>query len=452
MPPDENAMSKRLFGTDGIRGRGGEYPLDPSTVETIGSCLAHLLRREGLRGRVLIGYDTRASSAPLGAQVALGLARAGGEAHVAGVLPTPGVAYLVRTLGFDAGVVISASHNPFPDNGIKVFQANGTKLSDLEESRLETMILAAPEAAETAPEPSIEAPLAADYAAHLVAVARAWGDLAGCRIVADLANGAAVGVAAGVFAALGMRARLIGDRPDGQNINLDCGSLHTAALAAAVRAEKADLGLAFDGDADRCLVVDDTGRLLDGDHILYLAALDLRQRGELVHDTVVATVMSNLWLERRLRDEGITLLRTPVGDKYVLEAMEQGGHVLGGEQSGHVIFRRHATTGDGLLTGLLLAGTWRASGRSLSAMVADIVPCPQTLLGVRVRTRADLETHPGIAPVLAGARRELADKGRILVRYSGTEPLVRVMTEGEDASQVRRVAEEVAEAVRVHLG
>lgn len=462
-------MGKRLFGTDGIRGAVGIFPLDTATVYRLGGALTRLLTGRGGLGRVVIGYDTRESSAPLCAAMVAGIHREGGEAAVAGVLPTPGIARLTCQDGFDAGVVISASHNPFTDNGIKIFSGDGTKMSDadeaiIESSLLDTDIIAGGTslmdssahdgngASPVFPPADADASLADHYVHHLLEAARVGSDLKGVRLVVDCANGAAVDVAPHIFNELGVEVRFLNNNPDGRNINKDCGSLHPDVLIKAVREFKADAGLALDGDADRCLVVDDSGRLLDGDFILYLAGLHLQRRGKLRNNTVVATVMSNLWLEQSFREEGITLLRTDVGDKYVLEEMVRGDHVLGGEQSGHIIFRDRATTGDGLLTGLRLLDVWRTSGRKLSELVAGITPCPQILLNVPVKSKPVLSEHPVLARVIRRASEEMGSRGRVLVRYSGTESLARVMTEGNDADEIRRIAEEVAAELRDHLG
>ncbi|MFQ5718939.1 MAG: phosphoglucosamine mutase [Acidobacteriota bacterium] len=448
-------MSRRLFGTDGIRGRAGEYPLDRHTVAHLGRSLIEHLSRRGLRGRVAIGYDTRASSESICASLLEGICHAGGEALVAGVIPTPGVAFLTRADGFDAGVVISASHNPYQDNGIKVFQSDGTKLSDGDEAQVEAGLLD-PDLTQIPAGPAgnggqVDPSLAGEYAAHLIDTVRGRVDLTGARVVIDCANGASSAVAPRVFAALGVEATVLSCDPDGTNINRGCGSLHPDGLARAVRAARADAGLAFDGDADRCLAVDDTGRILDGDYILYLTGTDLNRRGHLPTGTIVATVMSNLWLEERFASDGLRLLRAPVGDKYVLDEMARGGHVLGGEQSGHVIFRDLATTGDGILTGLMLLAAWKSDGRRLSEMVAGITPHPQVLINVAVADKPDLDSHAEIGPLLRRAARSLAGRGRLLVRYSGTEPLARVMAEGRDADEIHRIAGEVAAALRDHL-
>ena len=461
-------MAKRLFGTDGIRGAAGKFPLDTGTVHRLGAALTTLLTDQGKTGRVVIGYDTRESSGPLCAALVAGILREGGDAAVAGVLPTPGVARLTRQDHYDAGVVISASHNAYTDNGIKIFAGDGTKLSDADEHKVESILLDSDltggDSSETEhkssgngaspsfPPVGTDSSLVEHYVHHLLEAARVGSDLSGVRIVVVCANGAATTVAPRIFSELGIQARFLGSNPDGRNINLGCGSLHPEALAEAVIKDGAACGLALDGDADRCLIVDDSGRLLDGDFILYLAGLHLQQRGRLTNNTVVATVMSNLWLEQRFDQSGIKLLRTDVGDKYVLEEMIRGDHILGGEQSGHIIFRDRATTGDGLLTGLRVLDVWRASGKKLSELVAGIEPCPQVLLNVKVKSKPELSEHPQLGRIIARAGEEMAGRGRVLVRYSGTESLARVMTEGNDADEIRRIAETVAAELRTHLG
>jgi phosphoglucosamine mutase len=445
---------KHLFGTDGIRGVAGVAPLDRETVRSFGAALADVLAGATERPpRVALGRDTRESGPWIRNAVTEGLDSRGGSVVDAGVIPTPGLAYATRAGQFDAGVMISASHNPFEDNGLKVFGPNGVKLGDAAESRIEGLILDAsrgipPATGVLAPE---DPSLLDGYVSSLEGVVAA-GRFRGLRLVLDCANGAACAVAPRVFRYLGAEAATIGDAPDGRNINLECGSLHLERLAAKVREGRFDLGLAFDGDADRCLAVDRRGRVVDGDHILFLAGRALMRREALPGHAVVATVMSNYWLEKRFADEGVRLHRAPVGDKYVLERMVEEDAALGGEQSGHVIFRDRSTTGDGILTGIMLLDTLRDETESLEAILDGIVPYPQILLNVRVREKPDLHAHVAIGPELAAVERELTGRGRVVLRYSGTEPLARVMVEADDEGVVRSAAERLAAVIRRHLG
>jgi phosphoglucosamine mutase len=452
----------RLFGTDGIRGIAGQPPLDPPTVERIGAALARVLgAAAGRSPRVLIGRDTRESGPSLEAALARGLAAGGGRADRGGVLTTPAIACLARLLGYDAGVVISASHNPYRDNGIKVFGAGGDKLAGDREREVERLVLdrradagptgAPRRAAAGAPEPIDASVLRERYLGWLRQTA---GDaaLAGWRIVLDCAHGAASPLAPEAFRRFGAEVIALHTDPDGRNINERCGSLHPEALAAAVVRTGARLGLAFDGDADRCIPVDGSGRILNGDHVLYLAARDLRTAGRLPGNSVVGTVMSNLWLERALALEGIGLVRAAVGDRHVLEEMRRGASVLGGEQSGHVIFLEKTTTGDGILTGILFADLVRRSGLDLAAWAAGVRPCPQVLVNVPVRERPPLETHPLIGPAIRSETERLGAGGRLLVRYSGTEAQARIMVEGESAAAVEQTAARLGRIIRDAIG
>jgi len=445
---------KRLFGTDGVRGVAGEPPLDAPSVRRFGTALAEVLHgRLGRDARLLLGRDTRESGPWLRDAVAAGLASRGATSVDAGIVSTPGLAYAVPHGGFDAGVMISASHNPFEDNGLKVFGAKGTKLSDAQEMEVERLVLdeGIADPGET-PAPLPEDPTLADHYVRFLESVVPEGRFEGVRLLLDCAHGSASALAPLIFDQLGAEVVCIGCAPDGRNINLGCGSLHLDALASHVREGRFDLGLAFDGDADRCLAVDGEGRAVDGDHILYLTARRLQRQGRLHGDAVVATVMSNLWLEHRLAGEGIRLLRAPVGDKYVHERMMAEGAVLGGEQSGHIIFREVAEAGDGILTGILLLDAVLEEGKPLHALLAGIVPYPQVLLNVRVREKPDLRQHPVIGPAVGEAESALDGSGRVLLRYSGTEPLARVMVEGKDAEVVRRHAERLVEVIRRELG
>jgi phosphoglucosamine mutase len=446
---------KRLFGTDGIRAVAGTAPLDPPTVRRFGAALGDVLRSSsGRAARVVIGRDTRESGPWLRDSVVAGLAAAGGSAVDAGVITTPGLAHVTRSAGFDCGVMISASHNPFQDNGLKAFGHDGTKLPDAIEVEIETRMLDPGAQAPPEASPRVEdgASLLRGYIAFLEDVVRPRGRFSGIRLALDCANGAASEIAPEVFAHHGASVRTLGDRPDGRNINLGCGSLHLEKLSETVRTEGLDLGIAFDGDADRALAVDRRGRVVDGDHILYLAARRLRREGLLRGELVVATVMTNLWLERRLADEGIRLLRAPVGDKYVLERMLEEEANLGGEQSGHVIFRHLTTTGDGILTGLLLLDSLLGEERPLERILDGIEPVPQVLRNVEVREKPDLRRHPVIGPVVEEVERAMDGTGRVLLRYSGTEPLARVMVEGTDPQAVRDHADRLARLIQRELG
>jgi phosphoglucosamine mutase len=445
---------KRLFGTDGIRSVAGQYPLDAPTVRRFGAALAGVLARtHGRHCRVVLGRDTRESGAWLAGAVTSGLLA--GEASVvdAGTITTPGLAHVLEGHSFDAGVMISASHNPFQDNGLKVFGPGGFKLSDELERRVEERMLDEtwPSLQERTSGALSDPRLVDTYVEHLQRVTRS-GCLRGLRLVLDCANGSAASIAPPVFRRQGAEVQTLGDAPDGRNINLDCGSQHLERLARAVVESGADLGVAFDGDADRCQVVDRRGRRADGDHVLYISGRRLQRLGLLRGNAIVATIMSNLWLERALAALGIALHRTAVGDKYVLERMLAEDLVLGGEQSGHVIFREHATTGDGILTALLFLETLVAEGEPLEQILDAIEPCPQVLLNVRVRQKTDLLAHEVIGPAVREVQRAMGDAGRVVLRYSGTEPVVRIMVEGTDAAAVEAHARHLAGLVSDALG
>ena len=447
MPPPS-----RLFGTDGVRGTAGVAPLDPPTVARLGAAIvrAHPLPRPA---RIIVGRDTRESGEWIERELARGAASAGAHLVSAGVIPTPGVAFLARALDFDLGVVLSASHNPFADNGIKVFSGRGEKFGESEERAVERVMA---DAGWSVPASAVAAIESADYIdtylEHLRRLFPDPGRLRRARLAIDMANGATTTTAVRLFESLDVEVVALADRPDGRNINLACGSTHPAGLAAAVIAGGCRLGVAFDGDGDRAIFVDAAGRIVDGDAVLLMLALHARAHGRLARDTVVATVMSNIGLELALRDEGITLLRTPVGDKYVMEEMMKGGYSLGGEQSGHVILAEHLPTGDGMATALAVLRAMAESGRELSNLASALVTYPQTLVNVRVREKQPIESVPEIQAAIARVEAAQGGHGRVLVRYSGTEPLLRVMIEGESQASVQAWAEEIAEAVRGTLG
>jgi phosphoglucosamine mutase len=450
-------LPRQLFGTDGIRGVAGEPPLDARTAHALGIALGHWARGNGgsaaVAGtpEVLIGMDTRESGPWLAAQVAGGLERAAVGTRFAGVITTPGVAYLTRTGPFVAGVMISASHNPYYDNGLKVFSHSGYKLPDEVEAELEGMMA---EWMATG-EPAIEKKLSIDpgldekYIDYLGATVSGSFPL---RLVIDCANGAATEIAPRLFGKLGAAVEWIGTSPDGRNINLNCGSLHLEGLREKVLATGADLGIAFDGDADRALFVAASGRVVDGDAVLFLAGSKMQGRGKLAGNTVVTTVMSNLGLEKALARHGIEMVRTPVGDKYVLEEMLKRGAVLGGEQSGHVIFSEYATTGDGLLTALRVLEIVRDSGQTLDELAEGMKTFPQKLVNVRVKVKRPLAELEAVQAEIQAAEREFAGSGRVVVRFSGTEPLARVMIEAESDEEVNRWTGRIADAIRAELG
>ena len=444
-------MAKELFGTDGIRGVAGDYPLDPATVHAFGLALGSDLRRAAADATVLIGMDTRESGPWMAGQVAAGLAQQGVSAVSAGVVTTPGVAYLTRSDAFLAGVMISASHNPYRDNGIKVFGHSGFKLPDEEEHAIEQEIF---RHAGEAPLPPL--PLAPDpgltqryldYLASTVA-----GSFGGTRLALDCGNGAAYQLAPALFRRLGADVVTICCEPNGRNINLGCGALYVDSLRALVLESEADVGVAFDGDADRAIFVARSGRIVDGDAVLLIAARALQAAGHLDGGLVVATVMSNLGLERALERAGIRMLRTPVGDKYVLEEMVRTGAVLGGEQSGHVIFRQFATTGDGLLTALRVLEIARDAGAGLDELTAGLEIYPQRLQNVRVRERRALHELAAVAREIEECQQAFGSSGRVLVRFSGTEPVARVMVEGPDRARVDEFTDRIAAAIRNEIG
>ncbi|HET7263759.1 MAG TPA: phosphoglucosamine mutase [bacterium] len=442
----------RLFGTDGIRGVANA-DLSTELVDRVARAAVHVLA-PGRRGRVAIGRDPRISGDLLEAQLAAGLCSAGADAVHLGVLPTPGVALLVRRLNVDAGVVISASHNPVEDNGLKFFAPTGFKLPDAVEDEIERFV----ESAAGLPRPSgtevgrtTTVPDAPEqYLAFLAGLAS--GRFTGWRIVVDCANGATSAIAPRLWEALGATVIPIHAEPDGTNINAGCGSTHPEVIAEAVVREHADLGFAHDGDGDRVIAADRRGRIVDGDAIMGIAALHRRRHGRLPGNAIVATVMTNLGLEVVLRAEGIRIERAKVGDRYVLERLLETGITLGGEQSGHVIFLDHATTGDGMLTAIQIANVILEAGRGLDELAARFHRYPQVLLNVRVQSPDRWVDDPEILAAVSRAERHLGERGRVLVRASGTEPLVRVMTECESAGEAEALARELADLVAERLG
>jgi len=449
----------RLFGTDGVRGTAGAYPLDPPTVRRLGAALVRALKGGALRSntatrlRILIGRDTRESGAWIEAELAHGASSEGATVTSAGVVPTPAIAYLTRTTGSDAGVVISASHNPFADNGIKVFSGGGEKFTERVEREVEAIVADDSWSAGSGDAgPVASANLVGAYLDHLRAVFPEASRLAGFRLAVDCANGATTTVAPRLFTELGIDASVIANEPDGRNINLACGSTHPELLARTVVERRCQAGVAFDGDGDRAIFVDHRGEVVNGDAVLFMCARQLQREGRLKGGAIVATVMSNIGLELALRSLGIDLVRCPVGDKYVMEEMAKRGLSIGGEQSGHIIFSDYLFTGDGLCTALNVLRTVLLSGRTLSDLAGDLVNYPQVLLNVRVRDKVDLAAVPAVAAAIARVEARVNGQGRLLVRYSGTEPLLRVMLEGRHEDEIRAWAQEIVDVVKEHLG
>ena len=442
----------KLFGTDGVRGVAGQPPLDEVTVTRLGAALVRVLRRDA-PARILVGRDTRESGAWLERVLAGGIRAMGGDLQSVGVMPTPAVAVLTRQYEFDAGMVISASHNPFEDNGIKVFSGRGEKFDERLESEMEAFISDAHVSVSPGDDRDVTLlDLRADYMAHAREALPEPGPVSGLRIGLDCAHGATVTIAPTLFAELGFETVVMGANPDGRNINLHCGSTHPERLMQLVSDEQLAMGIAFDGDGDRCLLVDHTGALVDGDAIMLMLALHLKRNGALADDTVVSTVMSNIGLEIALRAHGITLRRTAVGDKYVMEDMQRGGYTLGGEQSGHVILSRHLFTGDGIVTALSVLRVMAETGRTLQDLASDLTTYPQVLVNVRVGRKVPVAQVPVLAAAMADVEQRLGDGGRLLVRYSGTEPLLRVMIEGKDQGEIDAWAHHLADTARAALG
>jgi phosphoglucosamine mutase len=458
-------LTRQLFGTDGIRGVAGEFPLTRDSVYWIGRALGHDLVRANAKARVVIGQDARESSRWIADRFLQGLASVGVETRSAGVITTPGVAFLARSQGFNAGVVISASHNPWTDNGIKVFSGDGYKLPDARELAIEKEIFALLQADAKAPDSTSEISslpgeedLRHAYVRWLAGSVST--DLSRLRVAVDCANGAAAAEAPELFRALKIDATFLNASPDGQNINENCGALHPETVAGFVTENNAsgskkhfDVGITFDGDADRALFCDAQGRVVNGDGVLLLAAREMKARGTLAKDTVVATTMSNMGLELALKRSGIQMLRANVGDKYVLEEMQRVGATLGGEQSGHILFRDgEATTGDGLLTALRVLEIMVGAGKPLAELIGDLKVFPQTIRNVRVRQKTPFKEIPAVQGAIAAAERELDGNGRVVVRYSGTEALARVMIEAESQEQMNRLAGAIVESIQAELG
>jgi len=450
-------VSSRLFGTDGVRGIANVEPMTSETALRLGRAVAYVSKRSPHRHKILIGKDTRLSGYMLETAMASGICSMGVDVLLVGPLPTPGIAFLTRSLRADAGVVISASHNPFQDNGIKFFSPAGFKLPDDLEAEIERLVLSdsidtlRPTATEIGKAFRIDDAVGRynvfaknTFPRHLT--------LDGVTLAIDCAHGAGYKVAPEVLEELGARVVGLGVDPNGENINANVGALHPQSLQEAVKLSGAQVGIALDGDADRCILVDERGEVVDGDDILAILATELHARGELKRGALVATVMSNLGLHTALRERGITIVTTPVGDRYVVEELVKGGYNLGGEQSGHIVFLDHNTTGDGLITALAVLALLVEKGQPLSQLRKVMTRFPQVLVNLRVASKPDVTSLPKVAQCVAEAERTLGERGRVLVRYSGTEPLLRVMIEGEREPQIRTLADRIVDAARDAIG
>jgi phosphoglucosamine mutase len=447
---------RRYFGTDGIRGRANDEPMTVETALRLGRAVATLYSKPGHRARILVGKDTRLSGYMFEPALVAGITSTGADVIATGPLPTPGIAFLTTSMRCDAGIVISASHNAFEDNGLKVFGSDGFKLPDEREHALEAA-MDDPAAWKVVHGAALGRARRIEdangrYITHLKTLLRPEVDLEGMKIVVDCANGAAYKAAPLLFTELGAQVESIGVSPNGTNINEECGSLYPKAVAERVLATGAQMGIALDGDADRVILVDEKGQVVDGDAVLALCALEMHSRGRLRHQTVVATSMSNIGLQRALASHGIRLERTAVGDRYVVQRMREGGFSFGGEQSGHLIFLDHGTTGDGLVAALQVLNVMLSQGRPLSELAGVMQRSPQLLRSYRVRSRPPLESLPTLSRRTAEAERELGDDGRVVLRYSGTEPKVRIMVEGPDDAMITRIADALADALAMDIG
>ena len=448
---------RKLFGTDGVRGVANQDPMTSEMALRLGRAAAHVFRDSSRRHRIVIGKDTRLSGYMIESALTSGICSMGVDVLLVGPVPTPGIAFLTRSLRADAGVVISASHNSYEDNGIKFFGRDGFKLPDEVEAKMETVMFSGeieairPTAAEIGKAYRIDDAIGRYNEFVKSSIPRGM-DCSGLRVVVDSANGAAYKIAPRILIELGAEVISLYDQPNGVNINQGCGSLHPEVIARAVTANKAQIGIAYDGDADRVILCDEKGTVVDGDGIMAICSLQMIKQGRLRHNTLVATVMSNLGLELALKDAGGKLVRVSVGDRAVMEKMIEGGYNLGGEQSGHMIFLDHNTTGDGLVTALQVLAIMKQTGKPLSELAACMKTYPQTLVNVTVKKRRDLAAIPEITQRITEVEKTLEGRGRVLVRYSGTEPKVRVMLEGEDGAEIKRHAADLARLIEQKLG
>lgn len=451
------AFMRKLFGTDGVRGVANVEPVTAETAMKLGRAAAYIFKKRAGRHRIVIGKDTRLSGYMLESALTSGICSMGVDVLLVGPLPTPAIAFITKSLRADAGVVLSASHNPFQDNGIKFFSGDGFKLPDAMEEQMEDLIFSGqidairPTATEVGKAYRID-DAAGRYIEFVKNTVPRGMDFQGLKVVVDCANGAAYKVAPVVLRELGAEVITLGDKPNGVNINLNCGSTHPELIQRAVVEHRAHVGIAHDGDADRAVFADEQGNLVNGDQIMAVCALTLQQEGRLKGEAIATTVMSNLGLERAMTKSGIKVFRSPVGDRYVLEQMLKEGLNFGGEQSGHIIFLDYNTTGDGLITALFVLSLMKKAGRNLSELASCVILLPQVLLNVKVREKRDLQTVPGYARCLTEIQKRLQGTGRVLVRYSGTETAVRIMIEGEDREEITQLAETLAEPIRSCIG
>ncbi len=448
----------KVFGTDGIRGIANVYPITPETALRVGKAVAQMFREKGKneRNKIIIGKDTRLSGYMIEMALAAGISSMGADPILVGVMPTPAIAHLTKSMNADAGIVISASHNPSEHNGIKIFTHDGYKLDDDVEAEMEKFILADEMKSEHVRGEDIgKAFRVADARGRYIAFAKNSirnASLKDFTIVLDCANGAGYKVGPAILRELGAKVVVMNNQPDGRNINANCGALHPESMKKAVLDNKADIGIALDGDADRIAVVDESGSIVDGDQLIAMCALDLHSRGLLKNDTVVSTVMANKGFDVAMEKNGIKVVKTKVGDRYVMGAMQSGDYVLGGEQSGHIIFLEYGTTGDGIISGLQVVDLIKRSGKKLSELAKCMDRFPQVLINVDVKEKKDIEELASVVEVINDVEKELGDRGRTLVRYSGTENLCRILVEGEDEAKVRELASKIASAVREELG
>lgn len=450
------SLHRRLFGTDGVRGVANTDPMTVETAMALGQAVAHSFRNHAGRHKIVIGKDTRLSGYMFETALSAGICSMGGDVLLVGPLPTPGIAFLTHSMRADAGVVISASHNPYQDNGIKFFGRDGFKLPDKVEEKIEALMWGDRLKEVRPASPQIGRAFRIDdatgrYIVYLKNTFPSHLSLEGMKIVIDCANGAAYKIAPQVFQELGAEVIAVGVTPNGLNINDRCGSLFPEMVSAKVKETGADIGISLDGDADRVIIVDKDGEVVDGDRIMAICAADMSRKKKLAKNTVVATVMSNIGLELYLKSRKIRLVRAPVGDRYVVETMRDGGYNFGGEQSGHLVFLDHATTGDGVLGALQLLAIMVDSGKGIPELANTMVTFPQILMNLQLKQRVPLDSLPGFRKAKAGFEKALGRRGRIVVRYSGTEPVLRIMVEGEDQEETERIVNALAEAARAEM-